>query len=312
MIHIQDDLQNAKSYKIPDHVFASVLLRSNITLSVLSTQSLEFKMDHLFLLDIQYTNTLPEPTPNHLPIPNSSPLPGPIPFHVQRLQTPEIVLQYQKHWTMREDLFTFYKGSESVDLDMLDSILCSAVQAVGESVLGIYPPAKARKAPDNTAKELSKQLDMNASIQLLKRAQGASSIAVHLVSSTDQSTPMEECIKHYTTMFNPLIPSSNHTFYSPTSFTVPASEPLLSIPKVPSINAIPLFSSLNETTLLDPGLLDQISPDKIKFQLSRMSTTSSCSTDGITVIMLRYLQDTSFTEHLYQLYTACLRKGETP
>ena len=119
---------------------------------------------------------------------------------------------------------------------------------------------------------------------------------------------MDECNKHYTTMFNPLIQSSNRTFYSPTSFTVPASEPLLSIQKVPSINAVPLLSSLDETTLLDSGLLDQISPDKIKFQPSRMSTTSSSGTDGITVIMLRYLQDTSFTEHIYQLYTPCLTK----
>jgi len=123
---------------------------------------------------------------------------------------------------------------------------------------------------------------------------------------------MEECIKHYTTMFHPLIPTSNRTFYSPTSFTVPPSEPVLSISKVPSIHAVPLLSLPDETTLLDSGLLDQISPDKIKFQLSRMSTSSSSGTDGITVIMLRYLQDTSFTEHLYQLYTACLRKGETP
>jgi len=46
MIHIQDDSQKAKSYKIPDHVFASVLLRSNVTLSLLSTQSLQFKTDH--------------------------------------------------------------------------------------------------------------------------------------------------------------------------------------------------------------------------------------------------------------------------
>jgi len=134
MIHIQDDSQKAKSYKIPDPVFASVLLRSNITLSLLRTHSLQFKTDHLFLLDIQYTHILPQPTPNHMPIHNSSPLPGPIRFHIQCLQTSEIVLQYQNHWTMMEDLFTFYKWSESFDIDMLDSILCSAVEAVGESV----------------------------------------------------------------------------------------------------------------------------------------------------------------------------------
>jgi len=73
-----------------------------------------------------------------------------------------------------EALITFYKGSQSFDIDMLDSILYSAVQAVGESILGIYQPAKSQKAPDNTAKQLSKQLGMNTSIQLQKRAQRVS------------------------------------------------------------------------------------------------------------------------------------------
>ena len=134
---------------------------------------------------------------------------------------------------------------------------------------------------------------------------------VHLVNSTEQSTSIEECIKHYTTIFNPAIPSSNSTFCSHISFTVPASEPRLSIPKVPSINSLLMLSSADETTLLDSGLLDQISPNKIKFQPSRISTTSSSRTNSITVIMLYYLQDMSFTEYLAQLYPACLRKGET-
>ena len=69
---------------------------------------------------------------------------------------------------------------------------------------------------------------------------------------------------------------------------------------------------MNDKSLLDSGLVPQISPANIKFQLGRMSTTTSCDNDGITVIMLRTLLDTSFIEHLFQLYYACLRKGQTP
>ena len=74
---------------------------------------------------------------------------------------------------MMEDLLKPYNRSERYDVDMLDSILCSAVQAVAESVLGVYKLREARKKPDNCAKRLAKGLDMHSSIQLLKRAQHA-------------------------------------------------------------------------------------------------------------------------------------------
>ena len=85
---------------------------------------------------------------------------------------------------------------------MLDSILCSAVQAVAKSVLGIYEPGEARKRPDTAAKRLASQLDINSSIQLLKCAQRASTVGINMVSSSDKSTPMSECIDHYTKMFH--------------------------------------------------------------------------------------------------------------
>ena len=69
---------------------------------------------------------------------------------------------------------------------------------------------------------------------------------------------------------------------------------------------------MDDKSILDSGHMSQISPANIKFQLGRMSTTASCSNDSITVIMLRTLLDTSFIEHLFQLYYACLRKGQTP
>jgi len=63
-----------------------------------------------------------------------------------------------------------------------------------------------------------------------------------------------------------------------------------------SLCAIP-----DEITLHESGLMALISIDKIKFQVCQMCTTSACGNDGITVIMLLHLLETSFTEHLCQL-----------
>ena len=168
-----------------------------------------------------------------------------------------------------------------------------------------------RKQQDTTAKRHADKLDINSIIQLLKRAQRASTVGVNLVSSTDQSTSMHECIKHYSKMLNsptPLsnmdsdkhISSSSHSarLHEPTAFT--------------RVDRTPLVDPPDERTLLDPGLLDRISSEKIKSQLGLVSSTASCGTDGITVMMLRTLLDTSFTQHLFQLYYTCVRKGQTP
>lgn len=74
---------------------------------------------------------------------------------------------------MIEGMVSLYRESESFDIDMLDSILCSAVQAVAKTVLGIYQPAQKRKQPDTTAKRLADQLDINSSIQLLSVHKGS-------------------------------------------------------------------------------------------------------------------------------------------
>jgi len=85
---------------------------------------------------------------------------------------------------------------------MLDGLLCSAVQGVAETVLGIYQPENARKKEDQSAQRLATQLDMPSSIQLVKRAQRTSTTALQMVSATSTSTPMAESIDHYSTIFN--------------------------------------------------------------------------------------------------------------
>jgi len=152
---------------------------------------------------------------------------------------------------------------------------------------------------------------MQASIQLLKRAQRTSTKSGSLVSSSSQLTPMEECVQHYTNLFNRELPL-DESHANPTM-----GQPPISIhhgqsspsSKVDSGTQLP---PITETSLLESGFLDNFTTDKIKVQLQRMSTTSSSGSDGITVIMLRHLLDTSFTEHLHQLFLACLRQGQTP
>jgi len=209
-----------------------------------------------------------------------------------------------------DSLFTRFKGSEAFDVDMLDTLLCSAVQGVAETVLGVYKPEDARKKPDQSAQTLATLLDLPSSIQLVKRAQRTSTTDLKMVSATSTSTPMAECIDHYSTIFNPSdhLPNlqGRRPNHRPDSSSHSLNTPLSSI--LPNIPPCPIF---DEATVLASGLLDTVTTDKIKFQLGRMSSTSSSGSDGITVIMLCHLLATTFPQHLCQLYHACLRSGQT-
>jgi len=59
MIHISDNTQNTISHQIPDHVFASIHIQSNLTLHLVSTRMLAFQTDHRYLLHVQYDHTAP-------------------------------------------------------------------------------------------------------------------------------------------------------------------------------------------------------------------------------------------------------------
>ena len=304
--------QNTLSHQIPDHVFTSVQLQSNISLSLMSTQTLDFPTDHKCLLHVTY-----QPIPSDSSPPTNWPSEPfsdnqPIRFHVQRLKQPDIANQFREHWGLIEALLISHKGAEKYHIDMLDSILCSSVQAIAERVLGVYKPGEARKKTDSSAQRLAKELDMSSSIQLLKHTQRASTVGVHMVSSTINSTPMEECIAHYTKMFNFPIPSSQLQSTQPASSVMDSeSESQRILVSNITHDKNSLFAPIDESTLLTSQLLDRISPDNIKLQLARMSTTTSCGNDGISVIILRHLKDTTFIKHLCQLYYACIRKGET-
>jgi len=311
MVHISDNTQNTISHQIPDHVLASTQIRSDITLHLVSTRILAFQTDHRYLLHVQYDHNSPPTTQHGTPIAPIDSVPGPVRFHIQRLRKPEVVQKLQQNWALMDSLFTRFKGSEGFDVDMLDGLLCSAVQGVAETVLGIYHPEDARKKEDQSAQTLATQLDMPSSIQLVKRAQRTSTTGLKMVSATSTLTPMAECIDHYSTIFNTSDQISNfqgirpdHTPDSPShSLNTPFSSILPNIPPCPTFD---------EATLLGSGLLDTVTTDKMKFQLARMSSTSSCCSDGIPVIILRHLLETTFPQHLCQLYHACLRSGQTP
>jgi len=91
MVHISDNTQNTISHQIPDHVFASTQIQSNITLHLVSTQILAFQTDHRYLLHVQYDHNSPPTTQHCPPIAPIVPVPGPVRFHIQRLRKPEVV-----------------------------------------------------------------------------------------------------------------------------------------------------------------------------------------------------------------------------
>ena len=154
LVHLVDPHHNTVSPKIPDHAFSSIHLRSKISLSLIPTRSINFPTDHKYLLHIPYENQLPPPSPSSIPHDESHTSGSPIRFHVQRLKNPATVKLYQSTWRMMEEILSSYKQSEQYDVDMLDSILCSAVQAVAQSALAIYKPAEARKHPIQQLQDL--------------------------------------------------------------------------------------------------------------------------------------------------------------
>ena len=311
MLHICDPSKETISCCIPDHTFTKPHIKSKINLTLVSTRALGFRTNHQYLLHIQYASQ--DSNSRSVPLTQLPPLPSTIPtrFHIQRLRDPDIVRQYHAPWTMMETLFSSFKQSESYDIDIVDYLLCAAVQAVAESVLGTYNPEECRKMDDKIANRLATEFDILASIQLLKRTQRSTSVGVQLVSSTSMLTLMEECVNHYSKVFNGIL-THPHPLYKfqlltnlPFLFTLQSSPSMLS-------DDSPIPFLYNENVLLASHVLDQISTEKVLLQLDRMSTTTACGIDGITIIMLRHLLDTTFTEHLCQLYRACLYKGLTP
>jgi len=93
---------------------------------------------------------------------------------------------------------------------------------------------------------------------------------------------MAKCIDHYSTIFNTsdYIPNFRaiRPDHTPNSRCHSLNTPLSSI--LPNIPSCPTF---DEGSLLGSGLLDTVTTDKIKVQLGRMSSTSSCGSDGITI-----------------------------
>jgi len=80
MIHISDITQDTISHQIPDHLFASIQIQSNITLHLVSTRMLAFQTDHRYLLHVQYHQNAPSTAQHCIPIAPIVSVPGPLPF----------------------------------------------------------------------------------------------------------------------------------------------------------------------------------------------------------------------------------------
>jgi len=306
MIHLSDTTNHTTADNIPDHSFSKINIQSSLILSLLPTYQLQFPTDHKYLLQISIKKSICNQNTKSGTIVNTQP---PVRFRVQRLQQPSIATSFRQAWSILHQLYDSHKGSEKFDIDMLDSILCSTIQSISETELGLYQPNQVRKMDDTTAKHLGQQFDMTASIQLLKRAQRTVTATMPIISSSPNLTPLQECIRHYHHIFNKQEqqdPGStiNDGHSKPYSCAINAE-----FQHHCSDNS---HRKHEEQVLLSSGLTDMISPERITQKIQQMSSTSSSGSDGITVLMLQHLIPTSFPGVLSQLYNACLREAKIP
>ena len=118
------------------------------------------------------------------------------------LQSPETLNTFLDTWIKVFNIHRNYSHSERFSINMLDYILTSILQATTETVLEIYRPNSAKRQDDIVIGHLQEREDLNASIQLLKRASRAIAQSAPMTSSSSTLTAMEECSNHYTKLFN--------------------------------------------------------------------------------------------------------------
>ena len=126
----------------------------------------------------------------------------------EKLQSPETLNTFQDTWIKVFNIHRNYSHSERFSINMLDYILTSRLQVTAETVLGIYRPNSAKRQDDIVIGHLQEREDLNASIQLLKRASRSIVQSASITSSSSTLTAMEECSNHYTKHFNRYTSSS--------------------------------------------------------------------------------------------------------
>ena len=210
MSHIGDSAHPwAKSYaNIPDHVFAHTSKLSTVRLKHIPTRDLSFITDHRYLLHVCFQPPHPSTSSKNLQPDSSSVQSTPLRFHIQKLQNPETLNKFQNTWRKVFNIHRGYTHSEQFSIDMLDHILISQLQAAAETVLGIYKPNTTKRKDDIVIGHLRERHDLNASIQLLKRASRSMAQSAPITSGSRTLTPLEECSNHYSKLFNR---GSNHS-----------------------------------------------------------------------------------------------------
>ena len=259
MIHLSDNQSHNTADNIPDHAFSKINLQSALSLNFLPTHTLSFPTDHRYLLQLHLN--IPSPNPS-IQFPCQAKSTTPLRFRVQRLREPDISSKYCNAWSIIDQLSKSYNAAEEYDIDMLDALLCSSIQAISDAELGTYEPTQARKKQDKTSDSLRNYFDIPASIQLLKRAQPATAAQMPLTSSSCSHTPLEECINHYMQIFNSN-PSTDtpdttinlncSTQSSSTRFSPPRPESSQQNHNRPEMR-------ITEEHILSSGLADMISP----------------------------------------------------
>ncbi|KAG0122047.1 hypothetical protein HOY82DRAFT_620037, partial [Tuber indicum] len=308
MQHLSDTASRTSISNIPDHAFCSQSILPNVQLSLLPTHKFQFHTDHKYFLLVtcQPVTQGQQKDSGNSEHPPSETL---VRYQIQRLSQPAIASRYQQSWTVLQQFSHSYSGSERFNVDMLDALLLCKLESISHQVLGSYQPCQMKKKGDVVASQLSERVDSAATIQLMKRALRASSSNSPIISTGHSSTPMEECVTHYKKLF--CIPDGEidgrsgiyggrDPYHTPSSWSNT------------SLSSSPRDIKVEEEELIASGLSDKITEERIKAQILKIDTTTSPGRDGIHVLMLRHLLDTSLLAELRTLYHTCLLSGKTP
>lgn len=268
-----------------DHVFLNPGL-STATLTLINCCSLGLQTDHAYILvaNISVASIF-------MHIPHSPPFRPPIQrYRIRELQNPsntETKKKFCDAWKELDISCRQERAAETYDVNLLDMLLTSQVQAISEIILGEIDPKKERRGRDKVVGKLAQSTEIASAVRLFKRIQRSSDARKILIPESNCRSAMDECIEKYGNLFHQRFIEDTAKF----SFTT---------------------QCFHEDDSVIRRLLSLVSPERVAWYIEQFSATKSCGEDGIHAVQLKALLSTSFISHLSLLFSACIRHGQTP
>lgn len=268
--------QSSQSLTI-DHAFVKNSTSSAI-LTLLDCQTLKIVTDHAYALLVTTSLESPVIVENKTQV---------FRYRIRRLQNPfqpNVIKHFNQAWNEVDSQLRKGRHAEVYDVDMLDKMLVEEMQEISRLVLGVLIPNDERQKLDKVVNELAEANDSSSTTRLFKRVQRSCATRNRMISENNQLTAIEEVCTKYRSVFN-------------------SNEKLLPLPQLQK----PVMSSS-----MVQHLLSLVSERRVVNYLRKFPTTRSGGHDGIHIIQMKALIDTSFVSHLSLLFQACILHGTTP